>query len=104
MGGLLRVEGKEVTRALIKATKDPASQVRLEAGSVLLGRGYRDAFPVMFQLLEEDGATWLASVAVLESRTGLQYGRNPPRWAEWFKENRDDLVFVKETGRYEDGS
>lgn len=90
-----------VREALVAATGDEDPDVVLRAASALVGRGEVEAFPLLFALLEEEAPVWLGALATLESRTGLEFGRNPPRWREWYRARKGKLVFRPETGRYE---
>jgi len=100
LAALATLEGQDVMLALVEATRDSDPAVALEAGSALLGRGEREAFPVLIGLLEDASPVWLGALDVLLLRTGLDFGRNPPRWKTWFEERGEKLEFDPETGVY----
>ncbi len=90
---LAGLPGPEVDSALRRAARDEDPGVVLEAAAGLLRRGEKEAFPVLVGLLAKDAPVWMGAAEVLESATGLSFGRDPARWSAWFADRRDGLVF-----------
>jgi HEAT repeat protein len=103
VGALGRMDGPEARAALHAATRDESPGVVLSAAAVLVEGGEVEALPILIGLLEADAQVWLGALEILEIRTGRDYGRNPPRWREWFRAYRDRLVFDPESGTFREG-
>jgi HEAT repeat protein len=101
VAGFARLAGPDVRAALVRAARDEDPAVVLVAGSALLARGEAEAFPLLIGLLEADAPVWMGAMDALETRTGLAFGRNPPRWREWFDSTRERLRFREATGTWE---
>jgi len=103
VAGLAESEGDEVDAVLVGATKDRDPGVVLEAAAALVARGRVEAVPVLIALLDRaEPSVWLGALEVLERRTGLDFGRNPPRWRRWFEAARKKLVFRPDRGVFEE--
>jgi HEAT repeat protein len=98
--GMAKLPGKDVRSVLIRAANDEDPAVVMEAADALAARGVVDALPVLIRLLEVDSAIWLGAHASLKRRTGVDFGRNPPRWWEWYERNKNRLDFDRAAGAF----
>jgi hypothetical protein len=72
--------------------------VVLEAAAALVKRGEVQALPLLIEMLEMETPLWMGALEVLELRTGMPIGRNPPAWREWFKAREKFLSFDEAEG------
>jgi HEAT repeat protein len=100
ISGLERIPGEKARAALMDATRDLVPGVVLEAAAALVSRGEAQALPLLIELLEEETPLWLGALQVLELRTGVLLGRNPPAWREWYKGYKEHLTWDAEAGVY----
>jgi len=108
--GLAVSTSPKAEEVLVAMVNDPNPGVVLEAADALAGRGKAEALPVLFRLLEVDSAVWtgaerdnpvwMGALASLRRRTGLDYGRDPPRFRRWYETNREHLVFDRDRGMF----
>jgi HEAT repeat protein len=101
VAGIGEIPGAKARSLLIEATHDPSPGIVFEAAAALLGRGEVEAFPLLISLLNADAPVWLGALNELEKRTGLEFGRNPARWAEWYRSRKEHLRFDPKSGRFE---
>ena len=98
---LAGLPGDAATADLRRAARDPDQAVVLEAAAGLLARGETDAFPLVISLLGAgESAVWLGALDVLVRLTGLDIGRDPALWSEWFTRRRANLSFDAAAGVY----
>jgi len=100
IAGLEHLGGEKARVALIKATRDEDPGVVLEAAAALVARGEVQAIPLLIEMLEQETLLWMGALQVLELRTGMPIGRNPPGWREWFKAREKYLTWNAEDGVY----
>lgn len=104
VAALASMAAKEADAILVRMVNDPDPAVVLEAADGLAGRGNADAIPVLIRLLDvSDPPAWMGALASLQRRTGQDIDRNPPRWREWYEDEKDDLVFDRSAGAFRAG-
>lgn len=89
--GLDHLGGEKAVAAIVKATRDDNPGVVLEAAAALVSRGEVQAIPLLINLLDRETPLWMGALQVLELRTGMLIGRNPPAWREWFDAREEFL-------------
>ncbi len=98
VSGIDLLGGKSARVALVRATRDEDPGVVLEAAAALMGRGEIQAIPLLVEMLELETPFWMGALEVLELRTGMPIGRNPPAWRAWFTAREDHLTWDDEEG------